>query len=171
MANLFAGFMGAHSNSLPATRAYGSVLTFRGRADMVDAASEAYFLENKNVDLEKEVDTILVEARGFAARRNEIAHGIVKNVQVGSKPPLAAKLQVPVMKSIGFAVVPSNYATNKVDLTGGHTLLTPVVPRPKYTYSSKEIYELSEKFDALSARVRDLAQRVFFHSMAAERGA
>lgn len=69
------------------------------------------------------------------------------------------------MKNWGFAVVPSNYATNKNDLTGGITILAPVLQKPKYTYTSHEIDGFTEKFALLCKRTNDLGIRLFFHSM------
>jgi hypothetical protein len=82
MATLFARFIGVQTDTLPATRAYGSVLTFRGRAEMVEAASEAYFFSTPDSELEPELNEVLKEARNYATRRNEIAHGIVRSFEV-----------------------------------------------------------------------------------------
>jgi hypothetical protein len=64
-------------DSLPAARAYCAVRTFEGRADMLRAASAAYFLLWPEQDLQKQFKIILSHAASFSPRRNDIAHGVV----------------------------------------------------------------------------------------------
>ena len=59
----------------PAERAYGSVLTFEARVAMVSAAAEAFFHKNPHEMLQAELRKLLSKFRGWAARRNDIAHG------------------------------------------------------------------------------------------------
>jgi len=166
MATLFARFIGVQTDTLPATRAYGSVLTFRGRAEMVEAASEAYFFSTPDSEPEPELNEVLKEARNYATRRNEIAHGIVRSFEVPDGI-IVRNAFGPVrrMKKWGYAVVPSDYATNKTILTRGPTILHGTERRPKYTYTSVEIDAFAKHFTALGDRTSVLTQRVFQHSL------
>lgn len=64
-------------NTRAGRRAYNAVRTFEGRAEMLRAASETYFLESPNADWQNEFKEIFRNAKGFAPRRNDIAHSIV----------------------------------------------------------------------------------------------
>jgi hypothetical protein len=61
LSRIFSGLTGRINGTSPAMRAYGAVLTFRGRADMIEAASEVYFLENPHQALPRDLNG---EARG-----------------------------------------------------------------------------------------------------------
>jgi hypothetical protein len=93
---------GADESTEPAQRAYGSVIAFRGRSDIIRSAAEAYFHLNPNEELLKEFNAIMVRAERLAARRNEIAHGIVKGMPLTGEP-----------KFPGWGLRPSEYASNK----------------------------------------------------------
>jgi hypothetical protein len=87
---LFASFLvQKEANALPAIRPYFSVRTFEGRAEMLRAASAAYFSENPNEPLQGEFKSLISEAIAFSPRRNEIAHGIV--VKFGRTPDERAR--------------------------------------------------------------------------------
>jgi len=81
---LFAIFIGhAPSAILTAVRAYGTIQTFRGRADMVEGAAELFFLLYSNDDLRNRIADLIKIARNYAGRRNEIAHGVVHTRRLG----------------------------------------------------------------------------------------
>jgi hypothetical protein len=65
----------------PARRAYGSIVSFDGRAGMVQAAAEAFFEVHKNGQMHTRLRKLLQSCRGWSARRNEVAHG-----QIGGSP-------------------------------------------------------------------------------------
>jgi hypothetical protein len=78
LADIFAIFVKADvadPEKAPALRAYGSVITARGRADMLQAAGEAHFFSNQAPQLESDFKAVLRSYRGFAGRRNDVAHG------------------------------------------------------------------------------------------------
>lgn len=71
-----------YCNSMsPAKRAYGSVVSFDGRAGMVEAAADAFFYVTPHADLEQRLKDLLKACRGWSGRRNEVAHG-----QIGGAP-------------------------------------------------------------------------------------
>jgi hypothetical protein len=136
LAELFAIFVNADMADLekaPAVRAYGSVITARGRADMLEAAAEAYFLNKPNEQLQSRFDAILRSYRGFAGRRNDIAHG--RGGQDSTNP------------AHGWYLYPGLYNTNKY----------PIGQPPKYLYSSAEINGFRAEFEGLYDEVVDLA--------------
>jgi hypothetical protein len=167
---LFGGFLGMGDHSLAASRAYGSVLTFRGRSEMVTAAAEAFYFEKPDADLERVTKEIIKRSIGFSARRNEIAHGVVAAIYVDDDV-----IQTPeggliiAMTDLGFAVRPSNHATNKTTLKESSNLLTGVERQPRYTYSSVEITLISHHFISLAEDVRDLWFRVLKHDRSTRR--
>jgi hypothetical protein len=100
LADLFAVLTGNASGkpASPAKRAYGTIAAFRGRQEMVATAAEAFFsnLSPEDADaaiaatVKAEVRSLLKSANDFSARRNEIAHGQVKKVEVSG--PLLSRL-------------------------------------------------------------------------------
>jgi len=115
LAQLFQFFMGHYYHdperhrvvSSPSRRAYGSVTNFATRIEMVENAGDSFFhatpshgfhlkdrqTERWIVDFEanlaKNFEVLMDEVRGFAARRNDIAHGIVhgsRNIAPPHKP-------------------------------------------------------------------------------------
>ena len=84
LSRIFSGLTGRINGTSPAMRAYGAVLTFRGRAEMIEAASEVYFLENPHQTLPGDLKAILERARKYSPRRNEIAHVIVQIATITS---------------------------------------------------------------------------------------
>ena len=59
----------------PAIRAYGTVISYPGRCEMLKAAAEAYFLRRKSKRdaWENKLNSLVNESVNFSARRNEIA--------------------------------------------------------------------------------------------------
>jgi hypothetical protein len=121
----------------PAVRAYGSVMTARGRSDMLDAAGEAYFYNKPNPQLQAEFDSVVSHYRGFAARRNDIAHG--RAGQDSQNP------------AHGWYLYPGLYNSKKYPIGG---------QPPKYLYSSVEINRFGDGFEKVYDEVVDLATKL-----------
>jgi hypothetical protein len=126
---------------LPIERAYGSVMSFSGRKEMVQAAAEALFYKFPDPVAEKDLAKLIDLAGKFSGRRNEIAHGIVKPYNSPSGPQL------------GVLLLPSDYAKNK------HGLRDDVDPqiqygarfiKPTYAYGCPEIMHFEECFRGLA---------------------
>jgi hypothetical protein len=80
VALLFAAFVSPNENPVPAKRAYVAVRTFEARAEMLKAASEAFFAAGERKSdsaLLDDYKTFLTNIKSFAPRRNEITHGVV----------------------------------------------------------------------------------------------
>src|SRR5271169_5894470 len=66
-----------YAPSVPTLRAYSSVVSSGNRVRMVQAALESWLSEWKDCPLGDNALSILKECRGWAGRRNDIAHGLV----------------------------------------------------------------------------------------------
>jgi hypothetical protein len=121
---LVAGTQGrwTYVNSMsPAERAYGSVVSFDGRAGMVEAAAEAFFYVNHHHIYEARLKDLLKTCRGWSGRRNEVAHGRI----AGS--PISLNL---------CALWPSEFSSRK--RTIDH--------RAAFVYNSAQIKEFDRQF-------------------------
>jgi hypothetical protein len=139
LADIFAIFVNADTvdpERAPALRAYGSVASARGRADMLDSAGEAYFLNNPNTQLQADFEAVLRNYRGYAARRNDIAHG--RAGQESTNP------------AHGWYLYPGLYNSKKY----------PIGQPPKYLYSSVEIRRFKDGFETLYDEIVDLATKL-----------
>jgi hypothetical protein len=139
---------------LPALRAYGSVISFSGRAEMISAATLTMFFVRPNPALQKEAKDLLDKAIGFSGRRNDIAHGYVDHHPAYYSKTMDAAL--------GFVLFPSEFATKKRRLaTGG--LIIPTYQTPLYYYNSEEILVFTLHFRKLAVDARNylLALRKF----------
>jgi hypothetical protein len=169
MAFLFSVLVGGGDDALPAVRAYGAVKTSLARLDMVAAAAEAFFFqrpepEADNKKIEKEVDTAINAMKNFAARRNEIAHGQVHEIETQDgfmRTPEGYPIKK--MKKIGFVVGPSYHSTSKTDLAPPLTFMHWVGRTAKYSYSSVEIDVISAGFDQLMRDIQFASAGVFSH--------
>lgn len=155
LSHIFGELVAPNDDPLAARRAYGSILTFRGRKEMIEAAAKAVFFSFPDDSLQEKLKSFLNEAQNFAARRNEIAHGIVKEY-LPKLPPLSFETK-------GFALGPPSYATNKTDLKPGRVTLEPVFHAPSYAYSSAEIEEFKRHFERIESEARGLYLHVALH--------
>jgi hypothetical protein len=135
-----------------AVRAYGSVMAFSGRADMVQAATEAFFFRQPNPALHVQFDELMEMARGYSGRRNDLAHGVVDY-----HPEYYAT--DPEDVSRGHVLLPSEYATKKRVL---HSVgLSPIKQNPLYYYGSEQIDRYAVGFRILRSRAAAYLQ--FLH--------
>jgi hypothetical protein len=74
---LFSAFVSG-SESQAAKRAYVSVRTSEGRAEMLRAASEAYFSDHPDSGQLDPFKSVLRHITCFSQRRNDIAHGVLE---------------------------------------------------------------------------------------------
>jgi hypothetical protein len=127
----------------PVMRAYGAVANFSGRTEMLEAASKAFFHQQVSPDVEMRFRGLMTECKGFAGRRNDIAHGRVETVLRGMYewwPGDHARL-----------LLPGLFATKKYGLN----------QEPMYVYSSREIAHFSICFEELSERLSALSDEIF----------
>jgi hypothetical protein len=110
-------------NNFAPLRAYGSVMAFGGRMDMIKAAADAYLAQTPNPEIEGALAVVYSKAIKFGPRRNEIAHGMVQPYDDGQG------------HDSGYVLSASYYATNKRKVAALPTFRT----MPTYEYSSVEI--------------------------------
>lgn len=123
---VFVALIGLGSESQAAQRAYGTIVAFGGRAGMIQAAAEAYFAAHPDAGLAADLDRVVRQAKRAAARRNEIAHGIVQPIDP----------QKTVLTGGRYVLYPAYYAAGKRDLN--HL--------PQYGYTSAEISRFGRQF-------------------------
>lgn len=121
----------------PVDHAYGSIITHKGRVEMIQATAKVYFKRHPTGP-RKELTAVLDKAGKLCARRNEIAHGRVQRFE----------------KRPGWYLLPSHFAINKHELLG----VVEGTPskfgpgraktkrRPLYAYTSKQITGMATAF-------------------------
>jgi len=146
LADIFSLLVAGYVPNLAASRAYGSVLSVRGRIEMIQAAGAAVFADKPNKVLRLRLKELLEEAEGFAARRNDIAHGITSQyLSTDNKP-------------IGYVLGPGVTATRKVKLTSAERCESGEQPTltVSYAYTAADI----DRFGTEFARLRHEAMFV-----------
>jgi hypothetical protein len=138
LAQLFSIFIGLHSGSIAAERAYGSVSSFVSRRVMIEQAAEVYFRDHPDAKSQAVFDDIVELAEGFYARRNDIAH---------------AKAMSFLRQADGkfiFLLWPAFYNSNKVNWRG----------TAKFVYNSMMIAGFTNAFDEIAQKVRELTRQI-----------
>jgi hypothetical protein len=134
----------------PAVRAFGSVQGASAKSEMVQHAAEALFhnFERQlNVDCDEyraHLRALLREYNGWAARRNDVAHGYVTE----SRMPDYTKDDTPITST--YLLCPSHSASRK----------WPMDWEPAYQYRADEIAAFGVGFDGLAERVLAFAKRL-----------
>lgn len=125
-----------------ATREYGSGRIFHERLATLCAAAEDYFRIDPNQTREGETRELLRKVRGYSDRRNEIAHGIVR--QISWVRGLREYLSPDAIGHIQFCLVPPHYTFRKFDQAN----------RPAYAYTSQELLILEQHLFDLAEEVQ-----------------
>jgi len=133
----------------PAIRAFGTITNTNSRAEMIGQAAEAFFHlttdgAHGEVALEAEIKDLLKSYRGWAGRRNDIAHGC----STASQHPDYTDDEQPIITT--YSLCPSH----------GHSRKWELNMDPAYHYIPREIDAFGDAFDALSLRVADFAARL-----------
>ena len=128
-----------------AERAYGSVVAFSGRRNMLDAAFEVFPWRRK--DDVKRFPKLVEQIQRFSARRNEIAHGNVMGIGIQGE-------------NLGFYLVPASYNSNKqytvwdlMDASSAQRHME--MTAGKYAYTSAQINAYESHFLRLREEVID----------------
>jgi hypothetical protein len=141
LAAIFAVLVSARGRSTfwaPAVQAYGSVISFKGRSDMIRMAAVSYFRKRKaKQSLRDRLQKLLAESLRFSERRNEIAHGQVTMIndyysKAGLKPR-------------GYYLFPSLYNPKKFKYGGIAT----------FTYMSSDLIHYRQEFTKLHLRLEE----------------
>jgi hypothetical protein len=138
----------------PAIRAFGTVTNTTSRAEMIAHAGEAFFYltpfhimpnyEHIRVALESELRDTLKSYRGWAGRRNDIAHGY----STASQHPDYTDEKQPIITT--YSLCPSH----------GHSRKWEMNMEPAYHYIPHEIDSFCLAFDNLALQVRIFAAKI-----------
>lgn len=158
---IFGTLVSPNQVDLAAQRAYGSLLTFRGRGDMIDAAATAVFFLSPNDTLQKALSDLVKEIGKFAARRNEIAHGKIKDYSRPAGMFLIMAGQH--TRRAGHVLEPTMYATKKTKLKLGRVLIETAHHEPTYIYSSVEIMAFQKHFERLTGQAQNVHLKLWRH--------
>jgi hypothetical protein len=112
-----------------AMREYGTPTIFRERSVQLESKANTFFVPHPNQDLEGRLQCLLRRIRGYADRRNEVAHGVVSEILYSDNS----------LPSYGYALIPAPYQNKKLDDT--HL--------PMYAYTSKELQRFTDAFMAV----------------------
>lgn len=135
-------------------RAYGAVAAFTGRADMLQEAFEvARKRDHKQVS---DLPALLKRARLLAARRNEIAHGIVTNRSGGGK-------------NLGSYLCPAQYNSRKnlsaKDWEDAWDGVGTLPWRARYAYTAAQLDHYRQLFFGLDERARTICGALMFYDL------
>ncbi len=138
LAQLFARFThSAHQfpQQEPAIRAYGSIVSFMSRSEMVQAAGKCFFLNyygDRAFPFENEFAPLLGQCKGWAGRRNDVAHGRAEQI------------------ANGYFLLPGLYNTRK----------QPLGEAPIYAYTAVQISNFAIAFEDLYDRLSEFSGRL-----------
>jgi len=148
LARLYAAFTGVTPLKAISTSAYRNAAIFRERARVIEEVAKAYFIKHPNQEIEAEFSNLICEIREFSARRNDIAHGVVKLIWFGDTN--AATLDEALIRDEHMPA-PATYRDKKFQ--GDRT--------PDYLFRSNEIDHFTDHFHNLRLnRVEPLIGRV-----------
>jgi hypothetical protein len=131
-------------DDIEAIRLYGDPKIFEERAKGLAAAAEQYFRWNPHQDTEAELSELMLLARQFSARRNEVAHSIVRPIGNDDGPQR-------------FCALPPQYEAKKFDSND----------TPAFGYTSVELNALHA---ALYTELVEPAKRLSFKLALGEDG-
>ena len=160
---IFGTLVSPNQVDLAAQRAYGSLLSFRGRGDMIDAAAAAVFFLSPNNTLQKTLSDLVKEIQNFAARRNEIAHGKITDYYRPASPLLLLAGAGHRRRRVGYVLEPTMYATKKTKLKPGRVLVETAHHEPTYVYSSAEIMTFQRHFERLTKQAQKVLLKIWRH--------
>jgi len=122
-----------------AVRAYGAIIGTVNRRNMLEFAAESFFSgrQIKRASFQKRSTDLINEYKDFSARRNEIAHGLVRRIFIKRKDGSP--------RLVGMYLIPSFYNPKKFkkgELT--------------YAYVSGDLVYYRQEFDKLQAKLEAL---------------
>jgi HAMP domain-containing protein len=126
----------------PALRAYGAIISFSSRAELVEAAGRAYLHLLEGEEREKaaqsdaEFPKFLAKCRSFSVLRNDVAHGMV---QVRMNRDESGKREV----YKGYYLFPGLFASKKYRLS----------EPPIFAYTAAQIEAFAESFERLADEI------------------
>jgi hypothetical protein len=142
LSRLHSLFMGA-LDEIGAMRAYEGA-TFLSRADKLRTAADSHFRAQPSQKREGEFHALMQEAAGYAARRNDIAHGLV--MRIDEITVFRQHLKPQLLKREHYALIAPLYASKAHRPDG----------LPAYAYTSASMERLANRMMRLQQRIRSL---------------
>lgn len=136
-------FLGQPDDS-GAMQEYGKGRIFPERLNLLTEAAEPHFRRNPCQNREANFEQLLNEARLFAGRRNEVAHGIV--FRIDEITLFKEQLKPQTLGREHYALIPPLYAFKPHRATG----------LPEYSYTSVSLERLCKRLMRLQLRIRAL---------------
>lgn len=127
-------------------RAYGKGRIFRERSEILAQAAKTYFISNPDQELEGQLYSLTQRAEGFSDRRNEIAHGIVFQLQ--RLTFFRESMDVSVRGKFQYGLIPPYHTLRKHAADGS----------PLYAYTSVHLLKLEEDMSWLVADLESVQE-------------
>jgi hypothetical protein len=143
LSRLHSLFLGALDET-DAMRDYGKGRIFPERLDTLTKAAAPHFYSHPSQKSEGQFDEVLEQARLFADRRNDVAHGIV--FRIDQITYFREQIKPQLLKREHYALIPPLYALKPHRATG----------LPSYAYTSASMDRLSHRLMKLQMRIRAL---------------
>ena len=154
------GFFTSGDDTFVAERAYGAVISFNGRNELLSSAAEAYFYTRPAHKMEKRFDDLRKLTKKYSPRRNEIAHGLVQQIALDTPRPPGMDAVTHFKQTTRYLLLPPEYATNKNTLTPlkEDGSFPPYRTQGRYAYSSREIRAYSDHFTEIRASLAQMIE-------------
>lgn len=125
---------------------YGEGRAFKGRFDILRNAISDFFVKHPNQDDEATLDRFLVRVTNFAARRHDVAHGIVRDRRWANW-----RLPHDPGEPSGFFLLPSHYKARAYDQESAF---------PLYVYTEYSMEQLRYHLGQLNTEAMGMAQLI-----------
>jgi len=127
-----------------AMRDYGKGRIFPERLERLATAADRHFCSEPCQKREGQLDELLEQARGYADRRNEVAHGLV--FRIDEITFFREQIKPQLLKREHYALIPPLYASRPHRASG----------LPAYAYTSASMDRLAHRIMKLQLRIRAL---------------
>jgi hypothetical protein len=147
LSHLYAAAVGQTRFDAGATQAYGKKYNFQDRITALEAAFLKHSIRAPNQGHESRFREIITQIRGYSARRNDVAHGIVRLINI-AQDPQSTLLATP--NPPEWCLVPPDFGESK--------FVSPYIPA--YALTSREINRLAANFWPIARQVFALASEI-----------
>ncbi len=116
---------------------YGKGTIFRNRIEILKIKADEFFVKSPNQNRECEFHSLTIQAEGYAGRRNDIAHGML--FQIDQLTYFRDRIKANLLKRTHYAIIPPLHAFRATSADGF----------PSYAYTSREMLHLVQRLWAL----------------------
>ena len=146
LSRLYSIFVGKPDEEM---QGYGQGRIFIDRAKILEETAQKYFVMQPNQDLEGQLCSLMQRVRGFSDRRNEVAHGIVFQLQ--HLAFFRKNMDTSVRGKIQFGLIPPYHTLRKHGPDGF----------PLYAYTSTHLLKLEEVMRWLELDLASYRRQLF----------